>query len=170
MSTNINDPWNRGDDPLGDIASAIGKFREVTGDRDPTIYITENCPFYKEIINALDFKDAPTVIVIKGSSVGRSEYINVGTPGHCNYNFNEFEKEILHIVSDKYDIPVKLLERQPPNLLMVNDEFGDLCRSVQDDARRYMVAPEPVLVKSNNKPWYQDRKHFKSKKSRRKNG
>ena len=174
MSTNINDPWDRDDDPLGSIESTQLALRE--NDHKPIFFIGESNPYYKEIIKMMDDNNASTVVVIKGAAVGWTEkLINVGTPGHCNYE--KFENRMLNIVSEIYDdIPANLFKLEP-NVINVdnNNEFVELCRSVQADARRYMmVAPDripdniPVLKKSNNKPWYQDRKHYRNKKSRRK--
>lgn len=158
MSINVNDP-------LGDIASAISKFKEQTGGQCREILITEHCPFFKDIVKALDYEGAPTITVTKDCSPGISSYVNVGTTGHADHRgksvvqaaldsinkakFDNFCNDITDTIACAFDVPVEMLK-------------------LECNERRYMLCPEPVIEQPNNKPWYQDRKQNRSKKSRRK--
>ena len=131
----INDPWNRGGDPLGDIESAIDKFRDDTNNPGPiTIGVMCGSPVLSNIIEMFDSIDNVKLVVI----------------------------------DDPHDFGT-LPERQR-DLLLVNNEFLGLLESIQLDGRRYMTERDlgVILVEPNNKPWYQDRKLNRSKKSRRK--
>jgi hypothetical protein len=124
--------WNRAaSDPIGDIDELF-----------KTIRVSENIKPFK-------------VFITKGSSVGRTTSINVGTIAHC------MGRRGASVIQSM----LATLHDQQRELLNDNNEFKQLFSSIHNDARRYyMLAPEPMVKSDNNKPWYQDRKFNRNKK------
>ena len=85
-----------------------------------------------------------------------------------NINESIAIQERIHIIRDKFiDGIGKIGELANRQRKLLNDN-NDFLMTVIEAREMYSKFPEPVLVKPNNKPWYQDRKLNRSKKSRRK--
>ncbi len=83
-----------------------------------------------------------------------------------NINESIAIQERIHIIRDKFinDVSkIGILAKRQRELL--NDNYGFI--SLFEAREMYDEFPKPILVKPNNKPWYQDRKLNRSKKSRR---
>jgi len=92
-----------------------------------------------------------------------------------NNNFDNFCTDIINNIAIGLDISVDDINygtsitqsALDDMILMYGTSLPDALTLLAND-RRYMLAPEPVFEKPNNKPWYQDRKQHRNKKSRRK--
>ena len=174
MSTNVNDLWNRGGDPLGDIASAIGKFRnDIKVDGPITIGVMRDSPVSFELLKILDNIDNIKVVILDDPNIPYkfSEIVDWDA-----VNESLAINERIHLVRDKFInnmSEIGILADRQRNLLDSNNKFKKLLIvnkyiDYAFDGRRFAIFDEPVIEKQNNKPWYQDRKHYKNKKSRRK--
>jgi len=135
VSTNNKDPWNTDEsDSLDDLASAIDVFKEQTDDQCAQILITENCPFYKDIIKGLDYEGAPMVIVVKGASVGWSQHTNVGTLGHCDHRGKSVVQTAIDSIREA-ELALTSLDRR--YITVVHDKIPKLKKSVRTNKPYY---------------------------------
>lgn len=148
--------WSKAtSDSLGDIDEVFKTLRNMENVK-PKMFMYNDCPYYYQ---DLDYEDATPLIVSKGSAVGATTCVNV--IGHIDRG-----KSIIQIaVKNVREAEIALL-MFGESLQAVNFPFENI--PLESLERRYMPVPEVIIEKPNNKPWYQDRKHYQNKKSRRK--